>query len=222
MSERNGSSSKVKGEPGPDQPSLVFEDLELSVAAEIPTQHGVFAMRSIRDADGTEHAVLYRGIPSRGRAVPVRIHSECLTSEVFHSLRCDCREQLESALQHIVRQDCGALIYLRQEGRGIGLFNKIRAYALQDQGRDTVEANTDLGLPEDSRSYEIAVKVLRALGISSVQLLTNNPLKIQALQQTGIEVAERIPIATPPTPYNDHYLRTKKSKMDHLLFDSPE
>jgi GTP cyclohydrolase II len=146
----------------------------------------------------------------------VRIHSQCMTGDVFHSLRCDCHDQLHLALQTIAREGAGILLYEQQEGRGIGLREKLRAYALQDQGLDTIEANLQLGHPVDSRDYALAVEVLRFLGIRSLRLMTNNPEKIQAVRCSGIEIAERLSADVPPNPHSAHYLATKREKLGHL------
>jgi len=174
---------------------------------------------SVFEVEGApgEIAALTRG-PLDPEAVPlVRLHSECLTGDVLGSLKCDCGQQLEFALELIGEAPCGVLLYLPQEGRGIGLANKIRAYALQDQGLDTVDANLALGLPVDRRDYAAAAHVLRSLGLRKVRLLTNNPLKSQALESHGIQVVERVPLAVPPNPVNHNYLRTKADRMGHLL-----
>lgn len=190
---------------------------ELSESAELPTPHGRFRIRVVTDHEGREHVLLTKGEIEEAEDLPVRVHSECLTSEVFHSLRCDCREQLQAALDYFESQGRGLLIYLRQEGRGIGLLNKIEAYALQDGGLDTVEANVQLGLPEDSRTYDVAAEVLRdILGVRSIQLLTNNPLKLQALEQHGIMVNGRVPLHMPPNSHNSEYIRVKFDKMQHM------
>ncbi len=181
--------------------------------AKLPTRYGEFRIRVYREGD-KEHAVLIR--EPLEEPVLVRVHSECLTGDVFGSLRCDCGEQLEYALQKI-GQEGGVLIYLRQEGRGIGLANKIRAYYLQDMGMDTVEANHQLGFEADLRNYEPAFEILRDLGISRIRLMTNNPSKIVDLTRYGIEVVERIPVQMKPNPHNEKYLRTKKEKLGHLL-----
>jgi 3,4-dihydroxy 2-butanone 4-phosphate synthase/GTP cyclohydrolase II len=149
--------------------------------------------------------------------VLVRVHSECLTGDVFHSLRCDCGQQLEDALARIEQEGAGVLLYLSQEGRGIGLLNKLRAYKLQEQGRDTVEANLELGLPADLRDYGIGAQILVDLGLSSIRLLTNNPKKIVGLEGYGLRVSDQIPIQHQANPHNEDYLRTKAEKMGHLL-----
>jgi 3,4-dihydroxy 2-butanone 4-phosphate synthase/GTP cyclohydrolase II len=191
--------------------------MRISTAAKFPTKHGTFTIRVATDDFHYEHVVLCKGDVANAENVAVRIHSECLTSEVFNSLRCDCNEQLESALTYIESEGKGVLIYLKQEGRGIGLFNKIEAYSLQDTGLDTVEANEQLGLPVDSRSYELAVEILNFLQVKSVRLMTNNPTKINALQAHGVQVNEVIPIVVEPNPINYFYLETKRVKMNHLV-----
>jgi 3,4-dihydroxy 2-butanone 4-phosphate synthase/GTP cyclohydrolase II len=147
----------------------------------------------------------------------VRMHSECLTGDVFHSLRCDCGEQLDAAMMHIQQEGAGAIVYLRQEGRGIGLVNKLRAYNLQDSGMDTVEANEALGFRPDLRDYGIGAQILLDLGLSSVRFLTNNPKKIVGLDGYGLSVAEQVPLNVQPNPHNADYLRTKRDKMGHLF-----
>jgi 3,4-dihydroxy 2-butanone 4-phosphate synthase/GTP cyclohydrolase II len=149
--------------------------------------------------------------------VLVRMHSECLTGDVFHSLRCDCGEQLEAALAMIEREGRGVLVYLAQEGRGIGLLNKLRAYKLQEQGLDTVDANLELGLPADLREYGIGAQILVDLGLSSIRILTNNPKKIHGLQGYGLSVSEQVPIEHMPNPHNEGYLRAKAERMGHML-----
>ena len=166
---------------------------------------------------GSEEALaLVHGDPSGREAVLARVHSECLTGEVFGSQRCDCRAQLERALERIAGADAGVLVYLRQEGRGIGLGNKVRAYALQDQGHDTVEANLALGFAPDLRSYEIAAAILRDLGVASVQLMTNNPEKIEGLRQAGVTVTEQVPHWVESSHLSHDYLEVKRSKLGHV------
>lgn len=184
----------------------------------LPTQYGNFKVFVFHNnVDDKEHLAIIKGDISDGENVLVRMHSECLTSEVLGSLKCDCREQLQQALQYISQKGRGIVLYLRQEGRGIGLGNKIRAYALQEQGYDTVQANHILGFPDDLRQYDIAAAILKELGVNSVKLLTNNPNKIKGLEQFGIEVNERIPLQITPNHYNRFYLMTKSQKSGHLI-----
>jgi GTP cyclohydrolase II len=192
--------------------------MQFSSDAHLPTRFGSFRVMAVQEPGSTkEHLVLTRGEVKGGEEVPVRLHSECLTGDVMGSLRCDCREQLEEALRRIEDQGIGVLIYLRQEGRGIGLMNKIRAYSLQEQGYDTVEANHRLGFQDDHRDYGPAIRILKALGPKSVALITNNPEKIEALQEGGIRVPQRIPLITRPNAFNQTYLKTKGARLGHLL-----
>ena len=184
--------------------------------AKLPTPFAEFSMTVYQASDGKEHLALTLGDLNAG--VPLlRIHSECLTGDALFSLRCDCGFQLEHALQRIATEGRGAVLYLRQEGRGIGLANKIRAYALQDHGADTVEANAHLGFPADLRDYQPAIEILRDLHVARVRLMTNNPRKVEALQKSGIEISERIPIQCGRNPHNEDYLHTKADKLGHLL-----
>jgi GTP cyclohydrolase II len=186
--------------------------------AELPTRFGDFHIVAFENnKDGKEHVAITKGDVIGASDVPVRLHSECLTGDVMGSLRCDCRDQLESALKKIGRMEKGMILYLRQEGRGIGLINKIRAYSLQDQGLDTVEANLALGFRDDERDYAVAAHMLMSLKIESVQLLTNNPKKINQLTQYGIKVNGRIPHIMEPNEYNRFYLETKAAKSGHLI-----
>jgi GTP cyclohydrolase II len=187
-------------------------------SARLPTQFGEFSALVFEDpATGLNHTALVMGEVADGEPVLVRLHSECLTGDVLGSLRCDCGSQLNAAIRQIAERGRGVVIYLRQEGRGIGLFNKLRAYALQDQGMDTVEANEHLGFPADLRDYQPAARILRHLGVRQVRLLTNNPRKISALQTVGIPVVERVPLVVATTSHNLPYLRTKREKLGHLL-----
>jgi GTP cyclohydrolase II len=187
-------------------------------SATLPTRHGTFRVVAFpSDIVPDEHVALVKGEVAGRDAVPVRVHSECLTGDVMGSRRCDCRAQLEASLALIEREGVGILLYLRQEGRGIGLYNKIRAYRLQEQGRDTVEANLELGFGNDDRSYRDAATLLRVLEPRSVRLITNNMRKIDGLRAEGIDVSGRIPLVTEPDEHNAGYLRTKAEKLGHLL-----
>jgi 3,4-dihydroxy 2-butanone 4-phosphate synthase/GTP cyclohydrolase II len=185
--------------------------------APLPTRHGTFRCVAFAGPDGTEHVALVRGEVA-GRDALVRVHSECLTGEALGSLKCDCGQQLDRALAQIAARGRGVLVYLRgHEGRGIGIAAKIRAYALQALGADTVDANRRLGLPDDARRYDAAAGVLRLLGVAGVELLTNNPAKVAALEALGITVARRVPIVVDPNPFSAAYLSTKRDRMDHAL-----
>ena len=181
-------------------------------------------MRAYVDRDGGEHLALIKGDPAAASAQTpplVRLHSECVTGDVFGSLRCDCGSQLQAATLRIAAAESGILVYLRgHEGRGIGLANKVHAYALQDQGLDTVEANHRLGFAADARDYSVAAAILRDCGVARLDLLTNNPAKIAALEGHGIAVASRVPLEMPQTPYNQAYMRTKRDRMGHALSDA--
>jgi 3,4-dihydroxy 2-butanone 4-phosphate synthase/GTP cyclohydrolase II len=186
--------------------------------AKLPTRYGEFttiAYKSIIDPD--EHVALVKGDILDGEPVLVRVHSECLTGDVFGSLRCDCGEQIDMAMQNIAEAGRGVFLYMRQEGRGIGIHNKIRAYALQDQGMDTVEANVALGFDPDLRDYGIGAQILADLGLHQIRLLTNNPRKVVGLEGYGLQVVEVLPIRISPNPYNIHYLEAKRKRLGHLL-----
>jgi GTP cyclohydrolase II len=188
------------------------------VSCELPTAWGLFTLHGLADPDsGHEHAALAMGDLTDGQPVLTRVHSECLTGDTLFSLRCDCGPQLQGGLQAIAAVGRGVLLYLRQEGRGIGLVNKIRAYALQQAGADTVEANRLLGLPDDARDYRIAAELLGRLGVRQIRLLTNNPAKVAALSQLGIAVVERVPLPIAPNAHNAGYLQTKRRRMGHYL-----
>jgi GTP cyclohydrolase II len=194
-----------------DRPRLTQE-----AEAVVPTRHGPMRMVVFRWGEERDHVALVCGDP-RGDDVLVRMHSECMTSEVFGSLKCDCAEQLEHAMGLVAAEGRGVVVYLRQEGRGIGLANKIRAYALQAKGADTVDANRALGLPDDARRYDAAAAILRSLGVRSVRLLTNNPAKLDGLAGLGIPVSARVPIVVRAHPWAEGYLRTKAQRMNHRL-----
>ena len=192
--------------------------LERYSQSELPTTRGPFQVVVFKEKrGGREHVAMVKGEVGGLEGVPVRIHSECLTSEVFGSLKCDCRQQLDRALDFVAQSGRGVVLYLRQEGRGIGLGNKIKAYALQNEGADTYEANRLLGFPDDLRTYDVAAEMLRSLQVRSVDLITNNPLKIAGLVEEGIPVRRRIPSRTHHNPHNVDYLKTKRERSGHLI-----
>lgn len=192
--------------------------VEVFARANLPTRAGDFQILVFRNsADDKEHVALVRGTVLGQADVPARVHSECLTGDVLGSLRCDCRDQLELAMADLGTSACGVLVYMRQEGRGIGLGNKIRAYALQEAGMDTFEANRHLGFDDDLRTYDVAALIFKALGVGSVLLGTNNPRKVFGLRSNGIEVSGRTPVVALANPHNTDYLRTKAKKSGHIL-----
>jgi len=192
--------------------------VERVVSTKLPTAFGEFDVVGYRSlVDDKHHVALVKGNVAGTEDVLVRVHSECLTGDVFHSLRCDCGEQLESALAMIEEEGRGVLLYLAQEGRGIGLLNKLRAYKLQEEGLDTVDANLKLGLPADLRDYGIGAQILVDLGLSSIRILTNNPKKIHGLQGYGLSVSEQVPIVHKTNPHNEAYMRAKEERMGHVL-----
>ena len=184
----------------------------------LPTEWGVFTMHGFEETDGQEHIALSMGDFSDGLPVLSRINSECLTGDALFSQKCDCGPQLKAAMQAVQKEGRGIIVYLRQEGRGIGLINKIRAYRLQDQGLDTVEANLKLGLPVDARDFSLAKHIYDHLGVHEIKLLTNNPEKVSTLQQAGISIVERIPLQVGENSENERYLHTKAEKLGHFLF----
>lgn len=192
--------------------------LDYIASSKLPTPWAEFSIHIFVDpATSKEHLMLTLGDVSDGKPVLARVHSECLTGDALFSQRCDCGAQLETALQAIAAEGRGALLYLRQEGRGIGLVNKIRAYQLQDAGADTVEANERLGFPADMRRYDLCKPMLAKFGISALRLMTNNPRKVRAMEKIGVQVAERIPIQVNRNPFNEHYLSTKAAKLGHWM-----
>jgi GTP cyclohydrolase II len=199
------------------QTAAVLPRIEKYAETNLPTRHGTFKVTVFRDASGAEHLAISKGDIEGGERVLARVHSECFTGEVLGSLKCECREQLEMALDAIASEGRGVVLYLRQEGRGIGLGNKIRAYALQEAGADTIEANVQLGFAVDGRRYDVAAAMARALGIRSVALMTNNPDKVEQLTRHGVKVATRVAIQAPSNEHSVGYLDTKREKMGHLL-----
>jgi len=198
----------------------VKQQLEDLVQTPLPTRHGDFILHFYSNTlDDKEHIALVKGEVANQENVPVRIHSECFTGDVLGSRRCDCGEQLAMAMEYINKAGFGVVVYLRQEGRGIGLLKKLQAYNLQDQGMDTVDANIHLGYLADEREYDVAALILQSLGVKSVKLMTNNPKKIEALTSLGVEVVDRIPIEAVAHDDNVDYLKTKAKKMAHFLFD---
>ncbi len=192
--------------------------VKIASIAELPSRFGQFQVVAFyNNRDGKEHAAFVHGDITGLENVPVRLHSECLTGDVAGSLRCDCRDQLEAAMRMISQMENGVLLYLRQEGRGIGFINKIRAYSLQDSGYDTVQANLALGFRDDEREYSVAAHMLESLKIKSIRLMTNNPKKLNDLTKFGVKITERIPLVIPPNPYNEFYLRTKVEKSGHMI-----
>lgn len=198
--------------------TTAIPELAILAQTELPTTYGVFQTIVFSvEGDEREHLALVYGSPQGRERVIARVHSECITGEVFNSLKCDCGGQLDSAMREVVRRGTGVILYLRQEGRGIGLTNKIRAYALQAEGADTVDANRLLGLPDDARTYEAAAAMLQHLGVRSIELITNNPAKVEALSSLGIRVEARLPSLVPVGEHAQRYLDVKRERMHHLL-----
>lgn len=204
--------------------AVIRPQLSVLARAPVPTKHGVFQMSVFRYGTteaihglSPDHVALVMGDVREGRSVPLRVHSECLTSEVFGSLKCDCKDQLEAAQAEIARVGRGVVLYLRQEGRGIGLANKLRAYELQADGHDTVDANRLLGLPDDARDYGAASAMIRELGIRSIRLMTNNPEKVDALRALGVDVEDRLASLVGVNPFSAGYLEAKRLRMGHVL-----
>ncbi len=200
-----------------ESPRIQYQNNAPEADAVLPTAFGEFRIRAFRDpGDGKEHAVLYVGDLSEGSPL-VRVHSECLTGDAFHSLRCDCGPQLHASMKAIQERGHGAIAYMRQEGRGIGLYSKMQAYALQDTGMDTLDANLALGLPADARRYDFAAEMLYSMGIQSIELVTNNPDKRDQLTQYGIKISNRVPIIVGQCAENRNYMETKGARMGHIL-----
>ncbi len=194
------------------------EDVEFVAETALPMKHGKYRVRAYRDSlSGTEPLAIVWGDIEGRSGIPVRVHDECLTSEVLGSLKCDCKDQLDHALSYIQAQDGGVVLYLRQEGRGIGLANKIAAYALQEEGLDTVDANIALGLPDDARKYHAAAAILADLRLDDIELMTNNPRKIEQLQAHGVKIQGRIPVIVALNPHSEGYVAAKGERMGHLL-----
>src|SRR5262252_9513538 len=192
--------------------------VRVAAVANLPSRFGRFKIVAFwNNRDGKEHVAIVHGDAMGTQDLPTRLHSECLTGDVMGSLRCDCRDQLEVALQKIAKLQRGVVLYMRQEGRGIGLINKIKAYSLQDRGLDTVEANLALGFRDDERDYAVAAHMLASLNVASIRLLTNNPKKVEALEKYGIHVAGRIPHVIPANEYNRYYLQTKARRSGHVI-----
>jgi 3,4-dihydroxy 2-butanone 4-phosphate synthase/GTP cyclohydrolase II len=194
--------------------------VELSAEAKLPTEYGLFTVKGYEDTiSGETHVALVMGEIRPDQPVLLRAHSECLTGDAFHSLRCDCEQQLHRAMEMIAAEGAGVVLYLRQEGRGIGLINKLRAYQLQDQGMDTVEANEALGLPVDKRDYGIGAQILADIGVRKIRLISNSPRKYYGIESFGLDIIERIPLVIPPNEHNRVYLRTKSDKLGHIMHD---
>jgi 3,4-dihydroxy 2-butanone 4-phosphate synthase/GTP cyclohydrolase II len=207
--------AKSQAQPSSSIPAVKFDKVP---RAKLPTRLGEFIICGFRDLNSGEEAVaLISGNPDPGKPALVRIHSQCLTGDVFSSKRCDCGDQIEAAMTLIAKADAGVLVYQQKEGRGIGLINKIHAYELQDQGLDTVAANIELGFEADMRDYRMPAEILKYIGATRIHLLSNNPEKVQGLEQEGIIIEKRIPLEIPPNSQTRRYLKVKKEKLGHIL-----
>ncbi|MDA3890378.1 MAG: GTP cyclohydrolase II [Salinivirgaceae bacterium] len=197
---------------------MIESNLKKGKKVKLPTKYGNFHLIPFQDiVTGAEHMVLFKGIAETNKLPLVRMHSACATGDLFGSLRCDCGDQLEKAMLLIQAEACGAIVYLQQEGRGIGLMNKIHAYQLQEEGMDTVDANLHLGFAPDERNYKIGADILKAIGFFDIRLLTNNLDKVNGLKEYGINISERVPLIIKSNKYNEMYLRIKRYRMGHLL-----
>jgi len=197
--------------------SGTIDPMKIEAEAFLPTEYGNFRIRVMVDENGSEHSILSVGLEQTNRTPLVRIHSECLTGDAFTSLKCDCGPQLKASMQRIQEEGCGAILYLRQEGRGIGLHEKIKAYALQDRGFDTLDANLMLNHPPDARDYGFCAKMLKSIGVNKIRLMTNNPLKIKGMVENGISIENRIEHIEGLGTHNEGYLLTKAKRMGHIL-----
>jgi len=197
--------------------SGTIDPMKIEAEAFLPTEYGNFRIRVMVDENGSEHSILSVGLEQTNRTPLVRIHSECLTGDAFTSLKCDCGPQLKASMQRIQEEGCGAILYLRQEGRGIGLHEKIKAYALQDRGFDTLDANLMLNHPPDARDYGFCAKMLKSIGVDKIRLMTNNPLKIKGMIENGISIENRIEHIEGLGTHNEGYLLTKAKRMGHIL-----
>ena len=197
--------------------SGTIDPMKIEAEAFLPTEYGNFRIRVMVDENGSEHSILSVGLEQTNRTPLVRIHSECLTGDAFTSLKCDCGPQLKASMQRIQEEGCGAILYLRQEGRGIGLHEKIQAYALQDRGFDTLDANLMLNHPPDARDYGFCAKMLKSIGVNKIRLMTNNPLKIKGMVENGISIENRIEHIEGLGTHNEGYLLTKAKRMGHIL-----
>jgi 3,4-dihydroxy 2-butanone 4-phosphate synthase/GTP cyclohydrolase II len=194
--------------------------IEMMASASLPTEYGLFTIKVYEDVlERKAHVALVMGEIDPGVPTLLRPHSECLTGDAFHSLRCDCEQQLHRSMEMIAEAGTGAIVYLRQEGRGIGLVNKIKAYELQDQGLDTVEANESLGLPVDKRDYGIGAQIMADIGLRKIRLISNSPRKYYGIESFGLEIVERVPLVIPSNEHNVRYLRTKSEKLGHIMHD---